>query len=49
MVETGQRPANIWLQLFLGAWIIGAQFFYFYQYSPAVLPLLRALSRKLWH
>jgi len=48
MADNGLRPANIWLQLSLGVWIIGAQVFYFYQYSPAIASLLRAFSHRVW-
>jgi hypothetical protein len=37
------------MQLALAAWIIGAQIFYYYEYSPASVSLLRSLSRRVWH
>jgi hypothetical protein len=49
MADTGQKAASTWLQLSLGVWIIGAQVFYFYQFSPAIGSLLRALSPRVWH
>jgi hypothetical protein len=49
MSDAEQKTKSIWLQLSLGVWIIGAQVFYFYQYSPAIVSLLRALSHRLWH
>jgi len=49
MNDTVQTPTSVGLRFSLGVWIIGAQVFYFYQYSPAIVSLLRALSHRLWH
>jgi hypothetical protein len=48
MADTELRANNVWLQLSLELWIIGAQVFYFYEYSPAVASFLRSLSHRVW-
>jgi hypothetical protein len=48
MNDAVQKPTGIALQFSLGVWIIGAQVFYFYQYSPTIIPVLRGFYHKLW-
>jgi hypothetical protein len=48
MADVAQRPARVWMQFLLAAWIMGAQIFYFHQFSPAIGSLLRALPHRLW-
>jgi len=49
MADREQNPTGKWLQFLLGGWIVAAQIYYFYLFSPTFGPLLRALSHKVWH
>jgi len=37
------------LQILVSVWAVAAQAWYFYQYSPAIISVLRVVSNKLWH
>jgi hypothetical protein len=48
MENATQRQSGRRLRLVLGIWIVAAQIWYFYQYTPAMGSLLRTLSRRVW-
>jgi hypothetical protein len=42
-----QRPKS--LEIFICAWIVAAQVWYYLQFSAQFRPIIQATLRKLWH